>query len=52
MQTLSPNIYGKLAVLAKRRSITVQEYIRVIIIPEHLGLDGRVVIQSEKAVAK
>lgn len=39
MQTLEKKIYRRLSVLAKQRAITVQEYLRVIVIPSFLGLD-------------
>jgi hypothetical protein len=42
MQVLDPRIYRVLVKEAKQRHITVQELIRVVIIPEHLGLTEKV----------
>jgi hypothetical protein len=42
MMTLDPRIYRVLVKQAKERHVTVQELIRVVIIPEHLGLTGKV----------
>lgn len=39
MQTLEKKIYRSLGRLARKRAITVQEYLRVVVIPQHLGLD-------------
>jgi triosephosphate isomerase len=44
MMVLDPRIYRVLVKQAKERHVTVQELIRVVIIPEHLGLDKTVTV--------
>jgi hypothetical protein len=39
IQTIEKKVYRKIQKLARTRQITVQEYIRAVMIPRELGLD-------------
>jgi len=41
MQTLEKEVYMKLKAMAKQRGVTVQEFLRAVIIPDRMRTNGR-----------